>query len=64
MEVVTMSVHKGQRVKTLTKTVGREPRRGVVQRVEGHTVEVRWDDGHMSILSWGALVPDKDPADR
>ncbi len=57
-----MSVHKGQRVKTLTKTVGREPRRGIVQRVEGHTVEVRWDDGHVSILSGGALVPDKDPA--
>ena len=59
-----MSVHKGQRVKTLTKTVGREPRRGVVQRVEGHTVEVRWDDGHISILSGGALVPDKDTAHR
>ena len=64
MEVVTMSLHKGQRVKTLTKTVGREPRRGVVQRAEGHTVEVRWDDGHVSILSGGALVPDKDPAHR
>jgi hypothetical protein len=57
-----MSMHKGQRVKTLTKTVGREPRRGVVQRVEGGTVEVRWDDGHVSILSGGALVADKDPA--
>lgn len=62
MEVVTMSVHKGQRVRTLTKTVGREPRRGVVQRVDGNSVEVRWDDGHVSILSGGALVPDKDPA--
>ena len=57
-----MSVHKGQRVKTLTKTVGREPRRGVVQRVDGGTVEVRWDDGHVSILSGGALIPDKKPA--
>ena len=57
-----MSVHKGQRVKTLTKTVGREPRRGVVQRVDGDTVEVKWDDGHVSILSGGALIPDKDPA--
>ena len=56
-----MSVHKGQRVKTLTKTVGREPRRGVVQSVQGSTVEVRWDDGHVSILSGGALVPDKKP---
>jgi len=59
-----MSMHKGQRVKTLTKTVGREPRRGVVQSVSGTTVEVRWDDGHVSILSGGALVTDKDPAKR
>jgi hypothetical protein len=59
-----MSMHKGQRVKTLTKTVGREPRRGVVQSVNGTTVEVRWDDGHVSILSGGALVTDKDPARR
>ncbi|MEA2010610.1 MAG: hypothetical protein U9N78_07890 [Actinomycetota bacterium] len=59
-----MSLHKGQRVKTLTKTVGRVPRRGVVQRVEATTVEVRWSDGHVSILSDGALVPDKDTAPR
>ncbi len=59
-----MSLHKGQRVKTLTKVVGRAPRRGVVQRVEASTVEVRWSDGHVSILSGGALVPDKDTAVR
>ena len=59
-----MSLHKGQRVKTLTKTVGHAPRRGVVQRVEATTVEVRWSDGHVSILSGGALVPDKDTAVR
>jgi hypothetical protein len=55
-----MSLRKGTHVKTLTKTVGRQPRRGVVERVDGDTVEVRWSDGHMSILSGGALVPDKD----
>ena len=59
-----MSLRKGQRVKTLTKTVGREPRRGVVQRVDGGTVEVRWSDGHFSILSGGALIPDKDPTNH
>ncbi len=53
-----MSLHKGQRVRTLTKTVGRQPRRGVVQRVEGDTVEVKWDDGHVSILSGGAIIPE------
>ena len=55
-----MSLRKGTHVKTLTTTVGRAPRRGVVERVEGDTVEVRWDDGHTSILSGGALVPDRD----
>jgi hypothetical protein len=54
-----MSLHKGMRVKTLTKSVGRAPRRGVVERVDGKTVEVRWEDGHRSILSGGTLVPDK-----
>jgi hypothetical protein len=57
-----MSLHKGQRVKTLTKVVGRTPRRGVVQRVEASTVEVKWNDGHISILSDGTLVPDKNTA--
>lgn len=55
-----MHLQKGQRVKTLTKTVGKPPRRGVVQRVDGDTVEVRWEDGHISVLSGGTLVPDKD----
>lgn len=55
-----MSVHKGQHVKTLTKSVGRQPRRGVVTRVDGSTVEVKWEDGHSSLLSGGALVADRD----
>jgi hypothetical protein len=59
-----MSLRKGTHVKTLTRTVGRQPRRGVVERVDGDTVEVRWSDGHISILSGGALVPDKDPAKK
>ncbi len=56
-----MTLRKGTHVKTLTRTVGRQPRRGVVERVEGDTVEVRWEDGHTSILSGGTLVPDRDP---
>ena len=55
-----MSLRKGTHVKTLTKTVGRQPRRGVIERVDGNTVEVRWSDGHTSILSGGALVRDRD----
>lgn len=59
-----MSLRKGSHVKTLTRTVGRQPRRGVVERVDGDTVEVRWSDGHTSILSGGALVPDKETAKK
>lgn len=59
-----MTIRKGSHVKTLTKTVGRQPRRGVVERVEGDTVEVRWDDGHLSILSGGTLVPDRDTSKK
>ncbi len=55
-----MTLRKGTHVKTLTKTVGRQPRRGVVEHVEGDTVEVKWSDGHRSILSGGTLMPDRD----
>lgn len=54
-----MPFRKGTHVKTLTKTVGSSPRHGVVEHVDGTTVEVRWDDGHTSILSGGALVADQ-----
>ncbi len=54
-----MALRKGTHIKTLTKTVGRPPRRGVVERIDGDTVEVRWEDGHVSILSGGALIQDR-----
>jgi hypothetical protein len=57
-----MTIHKGQRVRTLTKTVGRQPRRGVVERVDGATVQVKWDDGHVSVLSGGAIIPERKAA--
>lgn len=56
-----MSFRKGTHVKTLTKTVGSSPRHGVVERVDGNSVEVKWDDGHTSVLSGGALVADQKP---
>ncbi|MCZ6461520.1 MAG: hypothetical protein O6705_04705 [Actinobacteria bacterium] len=54
-----MALRKGTHIKTLTKTVGRRPRRGVIERVDGDTVEVRWEDGHISILSGGTLIQDR-----
>jgi len=54
-----MALRKGTHIKTLTKTVGRRPRRGIIERVDGDTVEVRWEDGHISILSGGTLIQDR-----
>ena len=52
-----MELHKGMRVKELTKKVGQVARTGTVLSVRGQTVEVRWDDGHISSLSHGFLFP-------
>ncbi|GEM_PF-2854015 len=54
-----MALRKGTHIKTLTKTVGKRPRRGIIERVDGDTVEVRWEDGHVSILSGGTLIQDR-----
>ena len=52
-----MELRKGMRVRELTKKVGQVPRTGVVRGVHGATVEVQWDDGHVSSLSHGFLFP-------
>jgi hypothetical protein len=52
-----MELRKGMRVRELTKKVGQIPRLGTVLSVRGHTVEIRWDDGHVSSLSHGLLIP-------
>lgn len=51
-------VRKGMRIQELTKRVGQVGRHGKVNDVRGDTVEVRWDDGHVSMLSGSLLVPD------
>ncbi len=53
-------LRKGTRIRELTKKVGQASRTGVVLDVRGDTVEVRWDDGHVSSLSGALLVPDRD----
>jgi len=50
-------LRKGQNVIELTKKVGQPSRTGKVQEVHGDSVEVRWDDGHLSIVSPGSLAP-------
>jgi hypothetical protein len=47
------------RVREATKKVGQIPHRGRVLDVHGDTVEVLWDDGHVSSLTGGILLPDK-----
>lgn len=53
-------LRKGTRIRELTKKVGQASRTGIVLDVRGETVEVRWDDGHVSSLSGALLVPDRD----
>lgn len=52
-----MELRKGMRVRELTKKVGQAGRTGTVLRTRGHTVEIRWDDGRVSSLSQGILIP-------
>ncbi|HSG80207.1 MAG TPA: hypothetical protein VLD62_11550 [Acidimicrobiia bacterium] len=54
-----MRLRKGMRVQEATKRVGQIPHRGKVLDVHGGTVEVQWDDGHVSSLTGGVLLPDK-----
>ncbi len=50
-------MRKGQRVETLTKTVGQTPRTGVVVDIRDEDfVEVEWDDGHISVITRSALT--------
>jgi hypothetical protein len=42
-------------VRELSKRVGQIPRSGKVLAVRGPTVEVQWDDGHVSSLTGAYL---------
>lgn len=48
---------KGQEVVELTKKVGQHGRTGKVEATHGESVEVRWSDGHISIVSPASLTP-------
>jgi hypothetical protein len=48
---------KGQRVEELTKKAGQRPRAGVVIDLRDDSIEVRWDDGHVSSLTGALLQP-------
>lgn len=48
---------KGQKVVELTKKVGQHGRIGKVEATHGQSIEVRWSDGHLSIVSPASLTP-------
>ena len=47
---------KGDKVIELTRKVGQPSRTGIVEATHGESVEVRWDDGHLSITSRTSLA--------
>ncbi len=50
-------MHTGDKVAKLTKKVGQASPVGRVTRIRGESVEVRWEDGHTSLISRTAVVP-------
>ncbi len=56
-----MHLHKGMRVRELTKRVGQVPRIGRIRGVHDRSVEVEWEDGHVSSVAGSYLFPVKEP---
>jgi hypothetical protein len=58
---------KGERVEELTKKMGQRPRVGLIIDIRRDSVEVRWDDGHVSSVTGALLRPvtkPEEPASR
>jgi hypothetical protein len=47
----------GMKVVKLTKKVGQVAPSGTITAIHGDSVEVKWDDGHTSIVSRISVVP-------
>lgn len=52
-------MHRGDKVAKLTKKVGQASPEGRVLALKGTLVEVRWEDGHTSLISRTGIVPVK-----
>lgn len=48
---------QGTKVAELTKKVGQIARTGTVTEVRDDSLEIRWDDGHTSVISRRAVTP-------
>ena len=50
-------IRKGSHVERLTKKVGQAATTGTVTAIhDEYSVEVRWDDGHTSVISKNGIV--------
>ena len=49
----------GMKVQRLTKKVGQASPSGTITAMHGDTVEVKWEDGHTSIVSRISVTPVK-----
>jgi hypothetical protein len=54
---------KGTRVTRMTQRVGQHPPEGKIIDVTRDSYEIRWDDGHTSIITPEGIVPVKKPKD-
>ena len=50
-------IKQGQRVTEMTRKDGQVGRVGTVKALHDMTVEVKWEDGHTSVISRVALRP-------
>jgi len=59
-----MRLRKGMKVRELTKRVGQVPRVGKVKGLHGYSIEVEWEDGHVSSVTGSYLFPIAKPANK
>ena len=52
-------IKQGQRVTEMTRKVGQVGRIGTVTALHDKTAEVKWEDGHTSVISRISLTPVK-----
>lgn len=51
----------GTRVTQMTKRVGQRAPQGKILEARGDSYEIKWDDGHTSIMTADGVVPVKQP---
>lgn len=57
-------LRRGTRVTQMTRRVGQRAPTGRIVDLRGDSYEIRWDDGHTSIMTREGVVPIKQPKDK